>query len=68
MASRKNDERKLDTAPVEVELDKPLRHQRVDLQPGARITVPEHRAQWLEAPERAAAHRVSGAKKSGGSS
>lgn len=68
MATRKNDERKLDATPVEVELDKPLRHRRVDLQPRAKITVPEFRARWLEDPVRQVAHRTKGAAKTGGNS
>lgn len=59
------EENKLDATPVEVELDKPLRHQREDLQPGAKITVPEFRARWLEDPKRAVAHRTG---KKGGNS
>jgi hypothetical protein len=65
MADRTTDERKkLDTTPVDIKLDKPLRHQRVDLQPGAEITVPEFRAQRLEKDK--VAHRT-GAKKGGNS-
>lgn len=63
MADRKTDKRpKLDTTPVDMELDKPLRHRREDLQPGAKITVPEFRAKWLEDPKRKVAHRTGGKK------
>lgn len=66
MADRTSDERKkLDATPVDMELDKPLTFQREDLQPGAKITVPEFRARWLEAKERKVAHRTG---KKGGSS